>query len=66
MHLSSGFWCPIVKACPAVYELDDSAALSLLFQLLKAMFKHKGEVLISVLGSLSWTLGKHGAELCSG
>lgn len=48
--------------CPAVYGLDDSAVLSVLIQLLKAMFKYKAEVLISLPSSLSWTLGKRGTD----
>lgn len=49
--------------CPAVYELEDSVALSVLIQLLKAMFKCKVEVPVSLLSSLSLTLGKRGTEL---
>lgn len=35
-----------------MYDLDDNAALGLLIQLLKAMFKYKVEILISLLSSL--------------
>lgn len=45
-----------------MHGLDDSAALSVLIQLLKAMLKYEAEVLISLLSSLSWTLGKRGTD----